>query len=86
MMSSLKNVALALLVIGVVVAGWLVWKHVRTSDTVNTYRECVDAGNPIQEKYPQVCVTKDGKRFVTPGAQSSQPPNEGPIPGQQTAQ
>jgi hypothetical protein len=82
MMSHLKHIALVLVIAGIVVAGWLVWKHATESKTINSYRECVDAGNPIQEMYPQVCVTKDGQRFVTPGAQSSQPPNEGPLPAQ----
>jgi hypothetical protein len=29
-----------------------------------TYEECVAQGNPVQESYPAVCVTKDGTRFT----------------------
>lgn len=33
---------------------------------VSSFDECKAAGNPIQYSYPEVCLTKDGKRFVNP--------------------
>ncbi len=31
---------------------------------INSYQECVNAGNPIMESYPRQCNTQDGKHFV----------------------
>jgi hypothetical protein len=31
---------------------------------INSFQECVDAGNPVMESYPRQCMTKDGKNFV----------------------
>lgn len=28
------------------------------------FKECVAAGNPVQESYPEVCRTKDGRSFT----------------------
>lgn len=35
-----------------------------TDKVITSFEECADAGNPIQETYPEVCVTPDGKSFV----------------------
>lgn len=37
----------------------------KTND-INSFEECVAAGNPVQESYPPVCVTSDHQRFVGP--------------------
>ncbi len=38
---------------------------------VNSYEDCIKAaGSIMQETYPQVCVTKDGKHFTQPVAQA----------------
>ena len=34
------------------------------SSLINTFEECVDAGNPVMESYPRQCRTPDGKHFV----------------------
>lgn len=34
------------------------------SKAVTNFEECAVAGNPIQEIFPEVCVTPDGKSFV----------------------
>jgi hypothetical protein len=37
--------------------------------TINSFKECADAGYPIAESYPEQCRTPDGKMFtrdVTP--------------------
>ena len=31
---------------------------------INSFEQCVDAGNPVMESYPRQCTTKDGKHFV----------------------
>lgn len=50
----------------VLAAGWGVWKHLRGNTTINSYKACADAGNPVLLSYPSICVTKDGRRFVNP--------------------
>lgn len=76
----LRNLAIIAVIVVIGFAGWGVWSHLHKSRIVDSYKACVDAGNPVLETFPQVCVTKDGKRFTTPGAQSTQPPNEGAVP------
>lgn len=31
---------------------------------INSFEECVEAGNPVQEKHPETCTTKNGKTFT----------------------
>ena len=31
--------------------------------TINSFEDCVDAGNPVQESYPEVCTAGD-RSFV----------------------
>ena len=58
-------ILIVLAVIGIGAMVWFAWlKPSRAS--VNTYKQCVAAGNPVQDSYPSVCVTKSGKRFVNP--------------------
>jgi len=33
-------------------------------ETINSYEECVAAGNPILESYPEQCITEDGRGFT----------------------
>lgn len=50
----------ALLVIG----GFVVLRGLMSKEvTVNSFEECVAAGNPVRESYPEVCATKDGQSF-----------------------
>ena len=54
------------LVVAVLIV-WLVWiRPVQRESGIGSFEECVAAGNPVQESYPEVCMTKDGKRFVNP--------------------
>ncbi len=39
------------------------------SSDINSFEQCAAAGNPIQESYPERCVTKDGKSFTNPAQQ-----------------
>lgn len=34
--------------------------------SVNSYQACVDAGNSVQESYPEVCAVPGGKSFTNP--------------------
>lgn len=36
----------------------------KSSSTITNFQECAAAGNPIQQSYPEVCVTASGQRFV----------------------
>ncbi len=33
---------------------------------ITTFEQCVAAGNPVQESYPEVCATEDGQSFPNP--------------------
>lgn len=48
-------------IVVVAVAVFLWVKHHRNIDSFET---CTKSGNPVQLSYPEVCVTKDGKRFI----------------------
>ncbi|HUS26437.1 MAG TPA: hypothetical protein VMY99_03755 [Nevskiaceae bacterium] len=62
-----KIILLVLAAIGIGVVIWLAWiRPSRASSSINSYDACAKAGNEIQESYPPVCVTKDGRRFVQP--------------------
>ena len=36
----------------------------RKDKSINSFQECVAAGNPILESYPAQCKTKDGRTFI----------------------
>ncbi len=79
----LKALAIGLLAIAVVGAGWVLYYRFSASPTVETYRDCVKAGNPVQTSYPAVCITEDGQRFTDPANKVFQPPYEGGVPATQ---
>lgn len=55
----------ALVAIALIV--WLAWvRPMQRESDIDSFDQCVAAGNPVQESYPEVCLTKDGKRFVNP--------------------
>lgn len=35
-------------------------------DSISSFQECADAGYPVQESFPEVCRTPDGKIFTKP--------------------
>ena len=54
-------------VLGLAVLLWIAWfRPLHRNSAVNSYATCIAAGNPVQESYPSVCVTKQGKRFDNP--------------------
>jgi hypothetical protein len=68
-------VLIILAIIGLAAMVWFAWirpNEAKSSD-INSYKACAEAGNPIQDSYPSVCVTSDGKRFVNPDEKVSNP-------------
>lgn len=61
-----KVVLLVLAACGVLVIVWLAWLHPARPQRITSFKECVAAGNPVQESYPETCVTKNGQRFTNP--------------------
>ncbi len=53
-----------LVVLAVVGVGYLLWPKQTTLPVVNSFEECVAAGNPVMESYPRQCRSADGKLFV----------------------
>ncbi len=78
--SNLKAVAIIAVAAVLVGAGWLLWQSFDKGPVVDSYKTCVEAGNPVQESYPETCVGKDGQRFTNPAVQVFQPPSEGMVP------
>lgn len=40
-----------------------------TTKSINSFAECVAAGNPVMESFPEQCKTADGKSFTNPDQQ-----------------
>lgn len=60
------------LVIGLVISGSLVGFLVINSmlqGGPQNFQECKDRGFPVQESFPEACVTPEGKRFVNTSQQ-----------------
>lgn len=57
------GIALASVVVfvGVLVSGVM---HQSRTSSVSNFDECVAAGNPVMESYPEQCMTRDGRNFV----------------------
>lgn len=47
----------------VAVVGYLLYRQNKLAN-INSYKECVAAGYPIMESYPERCMTPDGHSFV----------------------
>lgn len=55
------------LVIGLVVSGAImsfIFINALLQGDAKNFQECKDRGYPIQESYPEVCSTPEGKRFT----------------------
>lgn len=54
-----------------VFVGFLVWGTIHQSRisqlSISNFDECVAAGNPVMESYPEQCITRDGRHFVNKG-------------------
>lgn len=70
--------AMAVFLLAAIVTG-ILGSRAETGSQVHvmsSYRDCVQAGNPVQMSYPSVCITSDGQRFVNPDEQAP----TGPVP------
>ena len=76
----LLAVALVVALAGIIsLAGWYVWqkRDDNKAKNIDSFQACADAGYPVQESYPEVCATPDGKSFtntkiVEPGNSDTQ--------------
>lgn len=73
---------LIIVIIGLIgAAGWLLYdrQKSRTEETptkeISSFEECVAAGNPIMESYPEQCAA-NGKTFANPNQKVEQPHDE----------
>jgi hypothetical protein len=56
-------------VLVVALAAWFFYQQsTKPPADINSYADCVAAGYPIQESYPEQCRTPDGKSFINPDA------------------
>lgn len=72
-MASLKrndegNSGALFIIVLLLVLGAGFWYLMQEKDNLNitNFRQCVAAGNPVQESYPEVCTTNDGRSFANP--------------------
>ncbi len=64
-----------MLVGGAATLVWLLWVHpAKGQANVNSFDACVAAGNPVQQSYPEVCITKDGHHFTGPTSNLKESP------------
>lgn len=66
-----KNIAISVILSSIIVsavfgglAGYLVANVDKSGDKITSFEDCVAAGNPVMESYPEQCRTKDGRLFV----------------------
>ncbi len=62
-----KNIIIISVAVVVLLVAYFVFALSSKKDTVpviSNFEECVVAGNPIMETYPEQCVTEDGRVFV----------------------
>ena len=58
----MKTKFIAEIIIGVIVFGAIAYFFYEPN--INSFEECIAAGNPMMESYPRQCYTQDGKHFV----------------------
>lgn len=70
--SPVQSILIVLVILAVAGAGWLVYNRqndkkpatfVTPQKTINSFDECVAAGNPVMETYPEQCAA-NGKTFT----------------------
>ncbi|MBI2011407.1 hypothetical protein HYS91_01430 [Candidatus Daviesbacteria bacterium] len=61
---SLVIVLIALLILAGLAYGTYSYFQQQKIKNINSFEECVKAGNPVLESYPRQCKSKDGKSFT----------------------
>ncbi|MDQ3065404.1 MAG: hypothetical protein M3Q36_04000 [bacterium] len=60
-------VMIVIAVVALVISGWYAWRLAERKQTesrsINSYQECVAAGNPVMESYPEQC-SANGQTFT----------------------
>ncbi len=54
----------------IMLGGYTVMRAVMGDRQVRSFEDCVAAGNPVRESYPEVCTTPNGQSFPNPGQQA----------------
>lgn len=67
-------IVIIVLAVLVVALGSLLLVRLFTPPSVSSYAECVAAGYPILETYPEQCRTPDGTTFTNPDSPPETPP------------
>jgi|GEM_PF-4040588 len=70
-------------IIGLCIAAFLVLAACQTQQPITNFDECVAAGNPVMESYPEQCRA-NGQTFVNERQQTETPPLGMPVPGTNT--
>lgn len=60
-----KIVLLAMAAVALALVIWLAWFRPAAPDA-NSFAECEAAGYPVQARFPEVCVTPEGRSFQKP--------------------
>lgn len=58
-------VGVLLVILNIIFIALIYWSNKLVSTKINSYEKCAKmAGSTIQESYPEICITKSGKRFI----------------------
>ena len=67
-------------IILLIMAAWIAWVWYALGNdaeaNINSYEECVAAGNPVAESFPEQCFTEDGRSFTRDINQNEAPEEE----------
>ncbi len=72
-----------LTVVALALVGWFAWRQDRTG-SINSFAECVAAGNPVMESYPEQCAA-GGQTWSNPAQQLQLTPDASPEPDAATS-
>lgn len=64
-----------IILLAILIVGWFAWRLTDKQTSINSFAECVAAGNPVMESYPEQCAA-DGKTFTNPDQQALVQPTE----------
>ncbi len=65
-LGKIEKALLAVVVIALLAAGFYAWWSGENKErSINSFQECVAAGNPIMESYPEQC-SANGQTFTNP--------------------